>query len=119
MEALSSLWLEKIDFSDEDMYRHYVSYEFIQNNEVMSDGTVLFCPPKHFAFADPKLYVRAEGDTITVRAESYAKSVQIYDDEGDLLLSDNFFDMNAGKKAVKIIRGLVGNIHVRSVFDIR
>ena len=119
VESLSSLWLEKIDFSDKDMYRHYVSFEFIQNNEVVSEGTVLFCPPKHFAFAHPKLDVRAEGDTITVNAESYAKSVEIYDDEGALLLSDNFFDMNAGKKAVKIIRGLVGNIHVRSVFDIR
>ena len=36
----------------------------------------------------------------------------------DVLLSDNFFDMNAGEKRVKVLRGTPGAVTVRSVFNI-
>jgi beta-mannosidase len=40
-------------------------------------------------------------------------------DEPDLLLSDNFFDIDAGTKEVSILRGNPKTLLVRSVFDIR
>ena len=37
----------------------------------------------------------------------------------DLVLSDNYFDLNGDSKTVKILRGVPENIRVRSVYDIR
>ena len=37
----------------------------------------------------------------------------------DLLLADNYFDMNAGEKQVKILGGEPVGLRVRSVYDIR
>ena len=37
----------------------------------------------------------------------------------DTVLEDNYFDMNAGQRRVKIVRGDVSELSVRSVYDIR
>ena len=95
------------------------SEEADKQNGVVSEGTVLFCPPKHFRFADPQLHVRIEGDEIVVSASAYAKSVEIRNDNDDLILSDNFFDLSGGEKRVKILKGKADGIQVRSVYDIR
>ena len=60
-----------------------------------------------------------EGNTITVSADTYAKSVEILNENEDLVLSDNYFDLNGDSKTVEILRGKPENIRVRSVFDIR
>ena len=90
-----------------------------KQNGVVSEGTVLFCPPKHFRFADPQLHVRIEGDEIVVSASAYAKSVETRNDNDDLILSDNFSDLNGGEKRVKILKGKADGLQVRSVYDIR
>ena len=116
--ALSALWLEEQDFSGEDTYGCYYAYALLDaSGQCVSSGTVLFCPPKHFRFADPKLTARLEGDEIIVTARAYAKSVEILAGP-DTLLSDNFFDMNAGEARVKVLRGEVEGLAVRSVYDI-
>jgi len=74
--------------------------------------------PKHFNFIDPKIQTVREGKYITVTAGAYAKSVEIFSDEDDFLLSDNFFDINASSVTVEIIRGDPKRIKVRSVYDI-
>jgi beta-mannosidase len=58
-------------------------------------------------------------DTITVKASAYAKSVEILNKTEDLILSDNYFDMNAGTKKVKILSGKPVGIKLRSVYDIK
>ena len=85
---------------------------------LVSSGTVLFCAPKHFRFADPRLAARLEGNEIVVSAQAYARAVEIRCG-ADVVLEDNFFDMNAGERRVKILRGTPGAVSVRSVFDIR
>jgi beta-mannosidase len=117
--ALSSVWLDKEDMKDADIHRDYVSYQLIEDGEPVSQGTVLFCPPKHFKFADPKLSVSLEGDEIIVSASAYAKSVEIRNENDDLILSDNFFDLNGDSKTVKVLQGKADGITVRSVYDIR
>ena len=58
------------------------------------------------------------GDEIIVTAEKYARSVEIQAG-ADVLLSDNYFDMDGGIRTVKILRGTVDSVRVRSVYDIR
>lgn len=119
-EALSSAWLEKVDLPEARLYEDYVSYEAVDNDgAIISQGTVIFSIPKHFRFVDPKLSVRVEGNEIVVSAASYARSVEILNENEDMRLSDNYFDMNAGEKRVKILGGEPVGLRVRSVYDIR
>ncbi|MCL2473052.1 MAG: glycoside hydrolase family 2 protein, partial [Treponema sp.] len=87
--------------------------------DILSEGTVIFSLPKFFHWVDPKLSYTVSGDTIIVKAASYAKSVEIRNKNEDLVLSDNYFDMDAGEKEVKIISGKPGTLRLRSVWDIR
>ena len=52
-------------------------------------------------------------------AKAYAKSVEIQNEEEDLLLSDNYFDMDPGEYRVKVLSGKTDGIRLRSVYDIR
>ena len=114
----SSICLEKMDFSDYDAKRVHLSYRMKQAG---SAGSVLFIQPKHYRFADPELSVtfdEAAGE-ITVKAACYAKSVEIYSEKGYILLSDNYFDMEAGTRTVKLLKGPTEGLMARSVYDIR
>ena len=117
--ALSACWLDEMDFSDRDTYGCYLAYELEDEaGKPVGSGTVLFCAPKHFRFADPKLEAYAEGNEIVVSAQAYARSVEIQCNP-DALLEDNFFDMNAGVRRIRVLRGTVDRVSVRSVYDIR
>lgn len=116
---LSTQWLPEQDFSDRDTYGCYYSYSLEDvAGKPVGEGTVLFCAPKHFHFADPRLEVRQEGDEIVVTAKAYARSVEILAGP-DTLLEDNYFDLNAGAKRVRVLRGEVKELRARSVYDIR
>lgn len=117
--ALESVWLDKVELPEAELYDNYVSYQLFEGTDAVSEGTVLFCAPKHFNFEDPQLEVRYEEDEIVVIAEKYAKSIEISNDNDDLILSDNFFDLNGGSKRVKILKGKPDNLQVRSVYSIR
>ena len=119
IKPFSALWLEKVELPEARIYEDYVSYELLENGEIVSEGTVFFCPPKHFRFVDPKLTVRVEGSEIVVSCEHYAKGIEIRNESDDLILSDNFFDMNGGEKRVRVIEGIPDKIEVRSVWSIR
>ena len=119
VEPMSTFTLQETDYHKTDVLNNYCSYELEVDGNIISEGTVLFTAPKHFKFVDPCLEARIEGDEIVITAKAYAKSVEIYSDESDFILSDNFFDMNAGEKRVKILEGEVKNIKLRSVYDIK
>ena len=116
---LSAVWLDKVIFDDADLYGHYVSYQVFNDGVCVSGGTVLFCAPKHFHFEDPKLVLRREGDELIVSAEAYARMVEIECTDGDVLLEDNYFDLNADSRRIRILRGSGNEFTVRSVYDIR
>ena len=117
--ALSAKYLDEIDFNKTDFENNYLSYEYIVDGKVVSNGTVLFTAHKHFKFIDPNITLTVDGDTITVKADAYAKYVEIYSDDSDFILDDNFFDINGGEKTVKLIRGELKNLKVRSVYNIK
>ena len=117
--ALSACWLDKLDFTGQiDLTSQYLSYELVQEGRVTSAGTALFCAPKHFDFVDPALRVRLDGDEVVVTAQAFARQVCIESSDPDLLLEDNFFDMNGGERRVRILRGSAEQLRVRSVFDL-
>ena len=117
--ALTSVWLDQEDMMDAGLYDNYASYACYRDGKYISGGTVLFVAPKQFHFEDPKLAVRTEGDEIVVSASAYARSVEILNGADDMLLEDNYFDMNAGERRIKILRGKPEGLQVRSVYDIR
>lgn len=117
--ALESVWLEKLEFNDCDELSNYVSYAFeYEGGE--SSGTCLFTAPKHFKFVDPGITVSIRDNKLNIKSKYYAKCVEIMCGS-DVLLSDNFFDMNPGEVTVDILRGKPKTdiISTRSVYDIR
>ena len=86
---------------------------------MVSEGTCLFTAPKHFVFKDPELSYRREGNSLFISAQAYAKSVEIRGVDGDVKLSDNFFDMNPGVRRVEILEGDATEFMLRSVYQIR
>ncbi len=117
--ALSAVWLEPMDFPEADFFGHYLSYTLLMDGKVISSGSSLFCAPKHFHFVDPHLTLERSGNMITVHADAYARMVEIVCEDGDVLFSDNDFDMDAGTRTVRILRGDGNRFTVRSVWDIR
>ncbi|MGL6201359.1 MAG: beta-mannosidase [Lachnospiraceae bacterium] len=116
--ALSSVWLEKVELPQARLHQDHVFFSLRRDGEVISDGSVIFSIPKFYYYLDPQLKVSADGDELIVTAGAYAKGVEILNDEENLILSDNYFDMEAGEKRIKILAGKALNLRVRSVYDI-
>ncbi len=113
-QPVQTLDLPQVDFRNECLW-----YELIRDGQTVSASSALFCPPKYFRFEDPHLSVRQDGDRLTVRAQAFARMVELTPLDGDAVLSDNYFDMLPGERTVKIIRGSASSWQVRSVYDIR
>lgn len=116
--AMSAKWLDKVDCADASLTGHYVSFAFVVDDVALSEGTCIFCAPKHFEFTDPRLTLETRGDTLVVTSHAYAKQVWLESEDADLLLDDNAFDMNPGTKVVRVLRGAAEKVRVRSVWDL-
>lgn len=116
--AMSAKWLDKVDCADASLTGHYVSFAFVVDDVAVSEGTCIFCSPKHFEFVNPRLTVETRGDTLVVTSHAYAKQVWLESEDADLLLDDNAFDMNPGTKVVRVVRGSAEKVRVRSVWDL-
>lgn len=116
--AMSAKWLDKVNCADASLTGHYVSFAFVVDDVAVSEGTCIFCAPKHFEFTDPQLTVEKRGDTLVVTSRAYAKQVWLESEDADLLLDDNAFDMNPGTKVVRVVRGAAEKVRVRSVWDL-
>lgn len=116
--AMSAKWLDKVDCVDASLTGHYVSFAFVVDDVALSEGTCIFCAPKHFEFVDPRLTVETRGDTLVVTSHAYAKQVWLESEDADLLLDDNAFDMNPGTKVVRVVKGTAEKVRVRSVWDL-
>jgi beta-mannosidase len=116
---LSSVWLDKVEVPEIALNDEYLSYRLFEGDRLIAGGSVIFSLPKYFHYADPRLSYTVKGDTISVKAAAYAKSVEIRNRQEDLVLEDNYFDMDGGERRVKIVSGKPQGIKLRSVFDIR
>lgn len=116
--AMSAKWLDKVDCADASLTGHYVSFAFVVDDVALSEGTCIFCAPKHFEYVDPRLTVETRGDTLVVTSHAYAKQVWLESEDADLLLDDNAFDMNPGTKVVRVVKGTAEKVRGRSVWDL-
>lgn len=113
-------WYDTHDYSDTDYLSNHFTYWLENaNGENISGGSVLFTAPKHYHFRDPRLQVHRDGNTITVTAQAYAKGVYVASPDADMILSDNYWDMEAGERTVEILEGNPQELTVMSVYDIR
>ena len=111
--------MDKVLLPEIDVFTEYVSYQAYDGDKEIAEGTVIFSYPKYFRYQDPELSVEVQYPWLIVRAKAYAKSVEIQNEDQDMVLSDNYFDMNGGEKRVQILRGKPEGLKIRSVYDIR
>ena len=117
--ALTAVRLAKMDFSNIDPQTAHLTFSLIVDGDIVSAGSVLFTQSKYYAFENPNLRYEMQGDTVTIYASAYAKAVQIEGVDGDLILEDNFFDMEKGERCVRILSGSATKLALKSVYDIR
>jgi beta-mannosidase len=118
VDPMSAKYVTSIKFDNLDVTGDHLYFELSVDGKTVSDGSVLFCAPKHYAFEDPKLCLKVDGDEIIVRSEAFAMAVRIENKSGDLVLSDNYFSMEAGEKRVRVLSGDTVGLAVSSVYDI-
>ncbi len=118
IKMLTAIYLDELIFPGIDIYNTYFYYELFEEDRLISSGSVIFSLPKYFQFENPHLTFEVSGDMITVMSDCYAKSVEILNENEDIILSDNYFDMNPGKRTVQVIKGDVDKLRLRSVYDI-
>ncbi|MBQ6416296.1 MAG: glycoside hydrolase family 2 protein [Butyrivibrio sp.] len=117
--ALSAVWLDKVSLPGIDIYSNYVSFRVRDKNKILSTGTAFFVPAKYFHFEDPELKITVVSEKeLMVEAKAFAKNVEIRNRDDDLVLEDNFFDMNPGQRIIEVKRGQPDGLTVRSVYDI-
>ena len=135
ISALSSRSLFTRDFSEHISgreYSCYLEYCLKEGSTVLSRGTLLFCPEKHFVFCDPKIKVEITGSdrrfNLTLSASAFAKDVEIDFAGIDMLISDNYIDLT-GDAPIKIsltslsgtqtVYHLENALRIRSMYDLK
>ena len=116
--ALSAKWEEQRTLPSLDPKTQHLFYCVEADGEILSQGTTLFVAPKEYSFAAPKLQACIDGEEIVVKSNAYAAQVELEGVDGDLLLSDNYFDMERGEKRVRILSGNATMVRVRSLYDL-
>ena len=89
------------------------------DGKVVSEDCILFTEPKNHVFENPNITYYIEGDEIVVSSKAFAKGVMLEGVDGDLVLSDNFFDMEKGEKRVKILKGSATTLTIKSLYDLQ
>ncbi len=118
VSGLSAVWLEQKELPNMNIREEYISYALYEGEKQISSSSVILSVPKQFRYLDPELTCRVEGNEIIVSAKSYAKSIEILNENEDMILSDNYFDMDAGEKRIRVISGKPEGLKIRSVYNI-
>ncbi|WP_426453173.1 beta-mannosidase [Paenibacillus sp. S-38] len=96
----------QLDFDGEltgpERRRSYLEFRLRSGEgEVLSRGTVLFVPSKHFELLSPRLTAEVEEHEhsflVRVQSLSFARYVELSLREADGMASDNYFDLSAGE----------------------
>ena len=105
--ALSAAQVDAPDFSEQVTAQNrrqvVLVYELWREDERVSAGAVPFVPDKHLELTDPELhYTIGEIDgtiTLDVTAQRLARFVWLEIEGADVIFSDNYFDLPAGRTA--------------------
>ena len=69
--ALTSVWLDKVEFPNVDLYNEYISYELEKEGVIVSNGSVNFSYPKYFRYENPNLSYTVNGNEISIAGETF------------------------------------------------
>jgi beta-mannosidase len=102
---LSTVQVSSLDFAqrltDDDRRRVILVCELRKDAERLQTALATFAPTKHLALRDPMLEIEIEQSeaelTISLRARSLARFVELSLEGADVLFSDNYFDLPAGR----------------------
>jgi beta-mannosidase len=127
--ALSSVCVCKLDFAGQVSAENYrqvaLVYELWQGDERVSMGMVPCAPDKHLALTDPQLrYTVRENDggfEVEVTVQRLARFVWLALEGADVVFSDNYFDLPAGRTASVTLPAPEGwtTEHVRESLRVR
>lgn len=109
---------------------YYLEYSLRDPMGVFSQGTMLFVPEKHFAFADPQIKADIAGSdrrfSVLLTASAFAKAVELSFSDADAVFFDNYIDLTSSSP-VKISFTLTGesrtayqllsSLRIRSIYD--
>ena len=115
VDALSAIWLDKVSLDDMDISTEHIRYDLYVGGQPVSGGSVLLTLPKLYKFTNPHLTLTVDSDILTVTSDGYAKGVWITNENDDLILSDNGFDMERGNVQLHRIRGNLSGLTVHSI----
>ena len=119
VEKLSKKWLDKSIIDNLDVKTEHIHYIFEAEGKVASQGFTIFTEPKNHTFINPEISYSMKDDEITVKSKAFAKWVMIEGEDGDLILSDNFFDMEQGERKIKILKGKANKLKIKTLFDLQ
>lgn len=134
-QPLSTVIVESLSFEEvinkQNIRNTYLEASLYANEE-KSSSTVLFTQPKHFDFLNPHLQVQVEDAQshfmLTVKAEAFAKYIELDLAEADCKFSDNYFDLSPGtEKLIRVKKGSLSTeldlqefqdqLKIRSLYD--
>ena len=133
ISELKSKVIDNIDVSEYttdkiDCRNMYFEYRLYENNELISNNTMLFVKPKHFNFIKPEIsYELYKDDTsvfIKINSNVFASKVGIEFKTFDIILEDNYFDLLPNtERVIKLetdedIAILEKEVILTSVYDI-
>ena len=83
---------------------HFLAYELYDAKGIVSNGTELFVPVKHFKFEDPEINAEISGSgkkfLVKLTASSFVYAARVSFDGIDAAFSDNFVDIIPGTPTV-------------------
>ncbi|MFI3212663.1 MAG: glycoside hydrolase family 2 protein, partial [Eubacteriales bacterium] len=119
VSAYDGVWLDKVDFSNQNPLYVHMNYRFVVGDEVVSYGTCLFTAPKHYQFVNPQIEAKVEEDAVIITTQAFAHNIILESEDGDMKFADNFFSMDKGMKRIPIVSGNKNQkIYVNSVYNI-
>ncbi|MCX7771911.1 MAG: glycoside hydrolase family 2 protein [Clostridia bacterium] len=102
---LSAQYVTEMSFENElkepkSGHKIYLEFRLVENDAVLSEGTLLFVKPKHFDFLNPEITCTIEETLkafkLLFEAKAFAKSIELVLKDRDVKFSDNYFDLSPG-----------------------
>lgn len=118
VDPLSAYWLPELEFPQCDVQKHHLTYQLYIEEVCVSDGTVLFTYPKFYEYEEANLRYELEDGKLMIFSDCFAKNIEIEPLDGDAVLSDNYFDMERGKKVIFIEEGEAKDFRLRSLNEL-
>lgn len=113
LPALSSVEAARIRLPERELFadrERYLHYDVCVDGEIVDEGNRLLVAPKQFHFRDPKIQMsvgeKDDMKCLTIRSEAFARRVAIDFKDMDVILSDNYFDLQPGQEKTVVIEGI-------------